>query len=187
MVLRTTAALPSKDLRLFLEAATRLPQHRFVLIACTAYQREDYVEELKALKAELDSPAELHFDMPREQLAGFVREAGIFMHTAVGPGMPGYTPIGMPVSIAEAMATGAYVIARDLPELRNYVGPAGDTYSSLDQACALIQATLAWSDRTWRDAQVLSIDRAFLQHADDIVLRPLYECWVQLLRERSST
>ena len=187
MVLRTTAALPSKDLRLFLEAATRLPQHRFVLIACTVYQREDYVEELKALKAELDSPAELHFDMPREQLAGFVREAGIFMHTAVGPGMPGYTPIGMPVSIAEAMATGAYVIARDLPELRNYVGPAGDTYSSLDEACALIQATLAWSDRTWRDAQVLSIDRAFLQHADDIVLRPLYECWVRLLRERSST
>ncbi len=184
MVLRTSAALPSKDLRLFLEAAKRLPQHRFVLIACTAYKREDHAEELKALKAELDSPAELHFDMPREQLAGFMREAGIFLHTALGPDMPGYTPIGMPVSIAEAMATGAYVIARDLPELRDYVGPAGDMYTGLEQACALIQATLAWSDRTWRAAEVRSIDRAFLQHADEIVLRPLYECWVQLLQER---
>ena len=37
-------------------------------------------------------------------------------------------PIGNPISIAEAMATGAYVLVRDLQPLVSYVGDAGSTY-----------------------------------------------------------
>jgi len=187
MVLRTATALASKDLKLFLQAAKRLPEFRFVLIACTAFRCESYVTELTQLKVELDSPAELYFDMPREKVAKFTREAAIYLHTAIGVSDPGHTPIGMPISIAEAMATGAYVIARDDPALRDYISDAGDVYADLDQACALIAATQSWDEARWRAAEIRSIDRAFLEHADDVVLQPLHDCWLQLQHERAST
>jgi len=180
MVVRTATALASKDLGFFLEAAKQFPQHRFVLIACTAFMKEDYVGELATLKAQLDSPAELYFDLPREQTAQFVRDAGIYLHTAAGPASAYHTPIGMPVSIAEAMATGAYLIARNVPALCAYLGQAGDTYDTLEQACALIRATEQWDETRWREAERRSIDQAYLEHADEIVLRPLYEKWVEL-------
>ena len=186
MVLRTATALASKDLILFFQAAKRLPEFRFVLIACTAFRCESYVTELIQLKTALDSPAELYFDMPREKTAEFIREASIYLHTAIGASDPGHTPIGMPVSIAEARATGAYVIARDDPALSDYIGDAGDVYADLDQACALITATQSWDEARWRAAEICSIDRAFLEHADDVVLQPLHDCWLQLQHERAS-
>ncbi|WP_165371482.1 glycosyltransferase [Pseudolysobacter antarcticus] len=186
LVLRTVAAIPSKDIVLFLEAAKRLPEYRFVLIACTVYKRESYVDEIIKLKAELNSPAELYFDMPHARTAEYTREAGIFLHTAVGIDQKDHSPIGMPISIAEAMATGAYVIARDDPALCDYIGDAGDVYADLDQACALIAATRSWDEARWRAAEIRSIDRAFLEHADDVVLQPLHDCWLQLQHERAS-
>ncbi len=185
LVLRTVAAIPSKDIALFLAAAKRFPDYRFVLIACTVFKREDYVDEIIKLKADLDSPAELHFDIPHARTAEFTREAAIFLHTAIGANAPGHAPIGMPISIAEAMATGAYVIARDDPALRDYIVDADDVYADIDHACALIAATQSWDETRWRAAEIRSIDRAFLEHADDVVLQPLHDCWLQLQHERT--
>ena len=63
-----------------------------------------------------------------------MEQAGIYVHTAKPPETEYGTPIGMPVSIAEAMATGAHVLVRDIPELRAYVGDAGATYRDGEEA-----------------------------------------------------
>lgn len=177
LIVRTGTAQPSKDPQTFFEIAKRLPQFRCVLIVSTVFQRESYVEELQRLKAQLDSPAELLIDLPREQAAQYVRDAGIYLHTVVDPSDPHFTPIGMPISIAEAMATGAYVLVRDVPPLRNYIGDAGAVYADPEQACELIRQTQDWPESQWRAVDHRAIDRAFQHFADEVVLRPLYDHW----------
>ena len=176
-------SLASKDIRLFFELAKRLPEHRFVFAGVTAKNLEGYVEELRAIHRELNSPAELLFDVPREALVPLVAQAGIYFHTAHPPRTEHSTPIGMPISIAEAMATGAFVLVRDLPELATYVGDAGATYTDLEHAAKLIAATTAWSAEVWENAWMRSVERAFGNHADGLVLRPMFEDWCALVPE----
>jgi hypothetical protein len=101
LVVRTAAALPSKDLGLFFEIAARRPEYRFVLAAVTCNNKEEYVVELREMNARLGSPVDLRIDLPREEIAGLLGEAGLYLHTLVPPGASGATPIGMPISIAE--------------------------------------------------------------------------------------
>jgi hypothetical protein len=64
------------------------------------------------------------------------------------------------------------------------VSSAGALYADAAEAAALINATLAWTDDEWRAAQIRAIDRAFGHFADEIVLRPLFEDWCAIARER---
>lgn len=180
MVLRTSAALPSKQLKLFLELAIRLPEYRFVLAAVTCHNAEACADDLRAQHAAMQSPAELVFDVPREQVAELVAQAGIYVHTLVPPGQTGATPVGQPISIAEAMATGCYCLVRDLPELAAMVGNGGTTYRDLDELVALIRATQDWSDAVWQAVQDRAIERAFEHHADTMVFRTLFNDWMAL-------
>ena len=185
LVVRTATALPAKDFALFFELARRMPEYRFVLAACTAYKMETYPAEIRAMADAMGSPAELHFDLSREATAELVAQAGLYLHTVVATDAPGFTPIGMPISIAEAMATGAVAIVRDVPGLADYVGDAGLTYHDIDSAEAAIRATAAWDDAAWQDAARRSIDRAWLNHADDLVLAPLLDDWLALAASRA--
>ena len=106
-----------------------------------------------------------------------IEQAGIYVHTAKGPGAEHATPVGMPVSIAEAMATGAYVLVRDMPELRTYIGDAGTAYRDAEHAAQIIASTAEWSEQKWKTAWMTSVDRAFSIHADEIALRPIFEDW----------
>jgi glycosyltransferase involved in cell wall biosynthesis len=180
LVVRAGACLPSKDIALFFEAAKRCPKHRFVFAGVTCNEWEHYVEELRRLRDEMRSPVELRFDVPREQAAALIGSAGIYLHTIHPPSAPFGAPIGMPISIAEAMATGCYPLVRDLPELRAYVGEAGDSYADVEDAVRKIRATETWSDREWRMRRLRSIDRAYLNHADALALRPIYRDWCDL-------
>jgi glycosyltransferase involved in cell wall biosynthesis len=180
LVVRTAAALPAKDLGFFLELAKRVPELRFVLAAATCTDMEHYPGELRALAARLGSPAELRLDLPLDEAAALVARAGLYVHTAVPPGEPGHSPIGMPISIAEAMATGAHVLVRDLPALRAYVGEAGTCYRDLDHATQLLEETLHWDEARWRAARTASVDRAFAAHADETTLAPVLDDWREI-------
>jgi len=184
LVLRTSSCLPSKELALFFDVAKRLPSHRFVFCGVTCNEFEHYPEELRRMATAMDSPVELRFDVPREQIAGLVERAGVYLHTILPPDAPMGAPIGMPISIAEAMATGAYVLVRDLPELVDYVGDAGAIYRDAAHAAELIEASAAWSETEWLRRRVRASDHAFVQHADEVVLRPLLADWQALARRR---
>jgi hypothetical protein len=186
LVIRTAAALPSKDIRFFFELAKRLPDHRFVFAGVTCNHVETYVEELKVIHREMNCPAQLMFDVPRETLASLVAQASMSVHTCRPPGTENATPIGMPVSIAEAMATGAYVLVRDLPELADYVGDAGAVYRDLDHAAELIAASANWPEEAWENAWMRSVERAFNHHADLLVFRRMFEDWCALVPDAAA-
>ncbi|MES2751082.1 MAG: glycosyltransferase [Pseudomonadota bacterium] len=180
LVVRTAATLASKDLPFFFKLAELLPDHRFVLAAVTCNAREDYAASIRDLHRSMNSKVELRFDVPRDEIAELVAEAGIYVHTLQRPGLENATPVGMPISIAEAMATGAYVLAADLPEFQDYVGDAGATYRDLEHAAELIALTANWSAQEWQEAWTRSVERAFRYHADELVLRGILDDWIAL-------
>jgi glycosyltransferase involved in cell wall biosynthesis len=184
LVLRASACLPSKELELFFEVAKMLPSHRFVLCGVTCNKWEHYPAELRRMAAEMASPVELRFDVPREEMAELMARAGIYLHTIHPPEAAHGAPIGMPISIAEAMATGAYTLVRDLPELVDYVGDAGAVYSDAAHAAALIRATMQWSEAEWRRRRVRASDFTYVHYADEVVFRTILEDW-QALAQRS--
>jgi glycosyltransferase involved in cell wall biosynthesis len=183
LVLRAGAALPSKDMPFFLELAKRLPEYRFVLAAITCTDAESYVDNLRDIHRQMNTPCELLFDIQQEELAVLMKQAGIYVHTARPPEAEHGTPIGMPISIAEAMATGAYVLVRDLPELRDYVADAGTAYRDVDHAAKIIAATGDWPEKAWKKAWLTSVDRAFSNHAGEVALRQIFEDWCSIMRE----
>jgi glycosyltransferase involved in cell wall biosynthesis len=180
MVLRTSAGLPSKDLDLFFEAAHRLPGHRFVLVAATCNLREEYVAYLTDLNRTLGFPVDLRIDVPRDEVVLLMAQAGIYLHTMVPAGRKYASPVGQPISIAEAMAMGCYCLVRDVPGLAELVEGIGGTYGNLDEVVAKIRATKDWTDADWTSRRNRSIERAYGNHADVVVLQSLYNDWVAL-------
>jgi len=177
LVVRAGTALPSKDLMFMFEIAKKLPDFHFVYAGITAKYVEPFVDELIAKRDRLHSPAEFRLNLPRAEAADLIGRAGIYLHTINPEGAPDAAPLGMPVSIAEAMATGAFVMVRHSSEFADYVGDAGRTYREVDEAARIIAETETWTDEDWKKAQDRSIERAFKLFPDEIVYRTILEDW----------
>ena len=72
----------------------------------------------------------------------------------------------------------------NLWKLRRKWPPRCAAYRDAAHAASLIEETTQWSDERWQDAWRKSVDRAFLHHADDAVLRPLFEAWCAVIAEK---
>lgn len=180
MVLRVSAGIPMKNLHLFFHIAKRCKHHQFVLvIGHSQYlDRYHYVEELIEFNQSLGNPVDVRVDMMPDDIAPLVQEAGIYLHTVSLPGdNEVWSPIGMPMSISESMATGAYLLARYCGPYKQYIKDAGDFYTTEDEACELINASLNWSDDEWALRQKKSIDRAYQYFVDDLVLPTIVADW----------
>jgi hypothetical protein len=178
MIVRTAACKTPKDLGTFIRIASKLPDYRSVLILCSLGPNEHY-RELEQLNRDLGSPVEMIHDITYEEVAAYMSEAGIYLHT--------YSPtvsFGMPVSIAEAMAAGCAIIARDVEGAADYVGDAGRLYKSEEEAIALVRATESWTDEQWADADRKSRERAAAEFDDRDVLVPLLETWKEIAAAR---
>jgi hypothetical protein len=79
---------------------------------------------------------------------------------------------------------GALVLAPDTPAFA-YIGDDGARYAGLDDAAARIRETETWSEAQWRRALVRAVERAFNHHADELLLRPMFEDWCAIARERA--
>jgi glycosyltransferase involved in cell wall biosynthesis len=178
LVVRAGAALPTKDLPLFLRVARRCPGHRFVvaLVRCNGF--EPFADEIARMNAELGGPAEVLVNVPPGEIDELQARAGLYLHTH-GP-VPHF---GMPMTIAEAMATGGVVLARRCPAFAGYVGDAGFLYGDEDEAVALIRGTADWDEAAWRAAGDRAIERAFARSADSVVLPAILEDWVRIAVE----
>jgi glycosyltransferase involved in cell wall biosynthesis len=185
LVIRTSAGLPSKDLRGFLEMAKKFPDHRFVLAVISCSMVEHHIGELLAMRRELESPAEILLNLPHEAALEMVREAGIYLHTTLAPEQPDGTPLGMPISIAEAMASGCYILVRNLRPLTDYVGEAGQPYDDMAQAERLIAETTSWDEEQWQQAASRSSERAWTFFTGEDDFHRLHEDWVSLLPLRN--
>lgn len=176
LVVRTGVALHTKDYSRFFEVAEACPDHRFVLVLCHAYKVEHELEEIVACRDDMHAPVEILIDVEPDKAAELVAQAGVYLHTH------GTTPAyGMSISIAEALGTGCYVLAPDLPGMASYLGQAGHLYRDASHAAALIQQTVRWSDDRWRERWCAAADYAHINFgAADVAARMLGQ-WEQVL------
>lgn len=178
MVLRLGAAIPNtKDLELFFKVAKRCPSHRFVMALVFAHKLEDHANKIIALNKSMGNPVDIRVNLDAAEVAELTRQAGILLHTKSAK-----VNFGMPVSIAESMATGTYVLTRDCAAARDYLGKAGATYKNENDALDKILATLNWGEADWQRAGDRAIDRAFRRHSDVLVFWPLLRDWLRLTR-----
>ena len=178
-VVRTSAGKRVKDLALFIRVASRLPDFHFVLVVARMNQRTQCVPELVALNREMGDPVELRINVEPEQVPEIVSPAGIYLHT-----YDLVTPFGMPVSIAEAMATGSFLLVPDREGAQEYIGDAGQLYRNEDEAVERILATRDWSEEDWAAARIRSAERAVHHFADHEVLPALLADWCEIKRRR---
>ncbi|MFN4258708.1 MAG: glycosyltransferase [Gemmataceae bacterium] len=172
LVVRTGLAKFTKDPLLFLKVAKQCPDHRFVLVIATPRGLEEVPAHILAAKEELNSPAEVLVDLSNEAAAEVVRSAGIFLHT--------YSyeePFGMPISIAEALATGAYVLARQGPDIAGCLGPCGALYADADHAARLVTETLSWTEDQWQAVALQAVNHAYGHFVDSVVLEAMLDDW----------
>lgn len=179
LVVRTGSALPTKQLEWFFEAAARCPNHRFLAALTRCLDVEPQVERVLGANRRLGSPAQVLVSVPTEELAATVRRAGIHLHTHGTE-----RPFGMPVSIAETMACGAWQLVRDLPGAADYVGDAGRVYRDVDEAVAFVRETESWTPERWAEVRRTSVERAYERFADDRVLEPILHDWQRLADRR---
>lgn len=182
LVVRVSAGLVTKDMDVFLEAAKRCPHHRFVLVLGRTFGGEEQASEILARAEALDSPAEIRVDVPHDEVAELIGRAGLYLHTHGTDHQ-----LGMPISIAEAMATGAHVVARDLPSMDAYLGRAGARYrgdtveARADHAAVLIHDTTRWTERRWREAWLAAVDEAWRRFPADLVMAAMVAEWREIL------
>jgi glycosyltransferase involved in cell wall biosynthesis len=179
LVVRVAAGLPTKAIDHVFEVAQACPQHRVVLAVVRANQHEPFVDRLVARNRALGNPVELRIDLQHEAVAALVGEAGLYLHTH-GLG----EPYGMPISIAEAMATGCHVIARRCPPAEAYVGDAGCCYDTPAEAAAAVRDTATWDEARWEHARRTAVNRAYGCFADIPVLQPLVDELVVIASSR---
>lgn len=180
LVLRTGAGLPYKDLLTYIDVAAKCPDFCFVLAVATVITHEAFLDELEEYNRKLGSPVEIWRDVPAEELAATVRRAGIYMHTHA----PDRHRYGMPISVAEAMASGCYIIARHCDDSVAYIGDRGGFYHNADEAAALIQETRRWQLPKWHEMQKANSEHAYQQFGDVFVLRPVLDRWREIARRR---
>lgn len=174
MVLRVAAALPTKGLEDFFSVARLVPEFRFLLVAAKAGGAGTFDEDLVRMGNE--SGVKVHIGLSWDVTAALTRHAGIYLHTW----NPKRNPFGMSISIAEAMATGAYVLARQGPESSEYLGAAGDLYGSPEDAAELIRKTASWPGERWELVRRAATQRASC-FSDQAVLPPLVDHWKSLV------
>ncbi len=180
LVVTLAASGPAASLDLVPPLARRLPGWRFVLAAPARADGQPGFDEVLQLNESLGRPADIRLGLQRNEIARLLGEASICLHAQrlrEGPG-DGAAAIGA------AMATGAYVIARRCAEAEWYVRRVGALYEDADEAAALIAATESWGAAEWALAWRRSVDRAFRQFADEVVLPPLLDAWFSIVGER---
>ncbi len=179
-VLRVAAGLKTKHIEYFFAAAKLCPDHRFVLALTRGYDfNRGPVAQFEALNRSLGEPVELLVNQSWESLAARMQQAAIYMHTP-----PTHYP-GMPISVAEAMASGCYVIAPDIAGMRGYLGASGGAiYRTPEEAAALIRETLAWQPADWERIARAAAEFAGKTYSSSIVVQTLIAHWRQVVDER---
>lgn len=129
-VMNGGAALPKKEMDDFLDLASLLPTTRFDLYP-VGYE----IDRLVDANAARGSPVRITPNVEPHAMPPVYKAHRWLVYTA-STRMP---TTGWPVMIAEAQASGVGVVMRNLrPDLKDYVGPCGYLYDTLEEAAAIV-------------------------------------------------
>ena len=174
-VICTTAGLPAKALEDLLETARLCPEFEFELVIATCEGNEHVIPKIQSLNAELGANVEILVDVPHAEIPILLQDASFYMCTQKE------VKRGMPIAIAEALASGCFVFVPDFPWLEEMVGPFGCTYSDPADAAAQLKATQFWSSEKLSRVYKKAPDYAHERYGDVSVLPQMVECWKSLL------
>lgn len=129
-IMNTGAALPKKNMEAFIDLAATMPSRRFNLYAM-GYD----VSVLKAYNMSRGNPVTLVRPVePRAMPAEYKKHAWL-VYTASAE----INTVGWPMAIAEAQASGVGVLMQEIrPDLREWVGPAGYLFRTIEEAAAIV-------------------------------------------------
>jgi hypothetical protein len=132
------ACIPKKRMEDFVELALRVPE-----LECNLYALGYKVAELRDFAAARRSPVRFIAPVELEGMPAEYKKHRWLVYTAAAGGN-----VGWPLAIAEAQASGVGVCMANIrPDLREYAGPAGFLYNSLDEVVKLIRQPVPEENR----------------------------------------
>lgn len=149
-VMNVGAALPKKDHRSYVNLAARLPERDFNLYAM-GYESA----EVARYNASLGTPVTIVPVKPYAQMPQEYKRHEWLVYTASAQ----RRTVGWPMAIAEAQAAGVAVCIQDIrSDLREYVGPAGQLFSSIEEAVEIVSTTVSPETRRRGAAHAMRSD-----------------------------
>jgi hypothetical protein len=179
LVLRLAAGKKGKGLEELFRIARLCPEMEFVLGVADVIGFETYFHTLGTHNLGLPRPVKLLRDVPLEKAAALTAQAEIYIDTSD----PTAHEFGMPISIAEALATGSVVLIRDSMPAREYAGDAAFYYQSAEEAAQIVKMIAAWSP----EIRLRQRERAIMQaqfYRADVVLPRLIHDWEEIAAQR---
>ncbi len=129
-IMNTGAALPKKNMEAYIDLAAMMPERRFNLYAM-GYD----VSDLKAYNMAHGNRVHLVPPVAPRAMPGEYKKHEWLVYTA----SPTINTVGWPMAVAEAQASGVGVVMQDIrPDLREWVGPAGYMFRTVEEAAAII-------------------------------------------------
>jgi glycosyltransferase involved in cell wall biosynthesis len=179
-VVRLAAGRRMKGLEDFFTVAWKLfPQGSFTMAVSRIRGDEDYVG--KMIEAGMRTGVVVFNDLNRAKAVEMIRTAGVYLDTSDPTGHP----FGMPISIAEAMASGAVVLIRDCPAAREYAGLGAQYYRSIDEAVEMVRGATDLHELHRKHISEMARERARL-YRSDVVLPRLVKDWDRFVQEKKS-
>jgi glycosyltransferase involved in cell wall biosynthesis len=124
-VLSASAGLPKKDFPLLIEAMAQLPPMPKAIIIAASNGFEEVPAQVVASAESKDRSITVSVNVPRDQVLEAMARTSVFVYT-VAPDVP----MGVPMSIIEAMLCGAVIIGPDRPEIHRLVGEELRVYTT---------------------------------------------------------
>lgn len=138
LVLSSSAGLPKKDFDLLFAAMDQLPGvDRRIVVAATEEFEQLPGELFERCGARTDPPL-VQVNLPRDDVFALLARTALHVYT-----LRPENPFGMPMSVAEALCSGASVCLPDRPEARAYAGPGARFYSTADDIARHAREVLA--------------------------------------------
>ena len=127
LALSVSAGLPKKNWPLLLEAMDGITELERGIVLGRSNGFEDVPDQVAELAAKLEVPPFVAVNLERSEVFALLGRTSVLLYTVEeGP------PLGMPMSLIEALRAGACVVHPDRPELRATVGPGFRGYTTVD-------------------------------------------------------
>jgi len=168
LIASISACLPKKDWPLLLDAMDQLAEFERLIVVARTNGFEDLPDQISRQAAELPNPCAVKVNLPREDVFELLSRTSVLLYTLV----PG-TPLGMPMSVIEAMRAGACVVVPDLPEMRRLCGEGFRPYHNAADIVAHVREIMAGGEpieserktnREWAMQQFCDPARARMFH-----------------------
>ena len=168
LVLSVSAGLPKKDFPLLIEAMRRVPELDRAIVLGRTNGLEDLPDQVVELAGAADPGIDVLVNVPRSDVLELMARALVLVYTLEPGG-----PMGFPMSVIEAMLSGAVPILPDRSESRAVVGEDVRTYRDVADIVRHVHQVAAGGPEISEERRQLR-ERA-RRHRDQGARRRLYD------------